>query len=444
MKARLLPLLLAAALAVPWPGRAATSPFGPAPSVVEPAPPRLPTDPNRWLPWRVFTWRDGVQLDNPALAQDLQGYIWADGPIRYNGRTWQKVAVPGESFPVRSWTLLAASDGSLWFGRVEGGLLRLRNGAWKRYAPGSGVPAGLVGALVEDGQGALWVGTSSGLARCRDDRCVEEKALRGENVRGLAADADGGRPARPLDRHPPRAPAPRRYRRPLPHPLPPVRRPRRAARSLHPQRRRNGLPRGLPYALGGHRQRRGPPAGRRLDALRSQLRLPPGPMVKLAVSHSAAGRPVVWAGSFRSGVIRFEEDGRWAAYDTRSGLPVNLVFNLLLTPSAAGREPTLWASTPAGLARLEPEHWNAIDSRLGLPNEVVISLGEATFPDGLDTYWIGTVGGMVRLTPKGWEPFSISPAGAHRDALRAQHPGGGRDAGLLDRFRGRPPSLRPR
>ncbi len=196
MKTRLLPLLLAAALAVPWPGRAATSPFGPAPSVVEPVPPRLPIDPNRWLPWRVFTWRDGVQLDNPGLAQDLQGYIWADGPIRYNGRTWQKVAVPGESFPMRSWSLLAASDGSLWFGRVEGGLLRLRNGVWKRYEPGSGVPAGQVGALVEDGQGALWVGTSSGLARCRDDRCVEEKALRGENVRGLAVTrTEAGRPA---------------------------------------------------------------------------------------------------------------------------------------------------------------------------------------------------------------------------------------------------------
>src|SRR5215218_9358558 len=196
MKIRFLPLLLAAALAVPWPGRAAISPFGPAAAVVEPAPPRLPTDPNRWLPWRVFTWRDGVQPDNPALAQDLQGYIWADGPIRYNGRTWQKIAVPGESFPVRSWSLLAARDGSLWFGRIEGGLLRLRNGVWKRYAPGSGVPAGLVGALVEDGQGALWVGTSRGVARCRDDRCVEEKALRGENVRGLALTrTEAGRPA---------------------------------------------------------------------------------------------------------------------------------------------------------------------------------------------------------------------------------------------------------
>jgi diguanylate cyclase (GGDEF)-like protein len=373
-------------------------------------PPRLPTDPNRWLPWRVFTWRDGVQPGNPALAQDLQGYIWADGPIRYNGRTWQKVAVPGESFPARSWSLLAASDGSLWFGRVEGGLLRLRNGVWRRYAPGSGVPAGQVGALVEDRQGTLWVGTSGGLARCRDGRCAEEKALRGENVRALAVTrTQAGRPAlwigtsRGLLRldgidGPSPTLSPRFDDRAA---LPDLSI-RSVAETVSPEGSRT-----LWVATDNGVARRRDGAWTRYEA---RSGFPPGPMVTLAVSHSAAGRPVVWAGSFRSGVIRFEEDGRWAAYDTRSGLPVNLVFNLLLTPSAAGREPTLWAATPAGLARLEPEHWNAIDSRRGLPNEVVISLGEAAFPDGLDTYWIGTVGGMIRLTSKGWEPFSISPA----------------------------------
>jgi diguanylate cyclase (GGDEF)-like protein len=410
MKARLLPLLLAAALAVPGPARAAVSPFGPAPSVVKPMPPRLPTDPNRWLPWRVFTWRDGVQPGNPALAQDLQGYIWADGPIRYNGRTWQKVAVPGESFPARSWSLLAASDGSLWFGRVEGGLLRLRNGVWRRYAPGSGVPAGQVGALVEDGQGALWVGTSGGLARCRDGHCAEEKALRGENVRALVVTrTEAGRPALWLGTSrgllrldgidgPSPTLSPRFDDRAA---LPDLSI-RGVAETVSPEGSRtlwvatdNGVARLRDGVWTRYEARSG---------------FPPGPMVTLAVSHSAAGRPIVWAGSFRSGVIRFEEDGRWAAYDTRSGLPVNLVLNLLLTPSAAGREPTLWVATPAGLARLEPEHWNAIDSRRGLPNEVVISLGETAFPDGLATYWIGTVGGMVRLTAKGWEPFSISPA----------------------------------
>ena len=108
MKVRAFPLLLAAlALPVSLPARAA-SPFGPAPPIVQPGPPGLPIDPERWLPWRLFTWRDGVRPGNPALTQDSEGYIWSDGPIRYDGRAWQKIDVPGESGPVPSWSLSSA------------------------------------------------------------------------------------------------------------------------------------------------------------------------------------------------------------------------------------------------------------------------------------------------------------------------------------------------
>ena len=111
------------------------------------------------IPW-VMCW-----YPTPALAQDAQGYVWVDGPMRYDGRTWQKVEVPGETGPVQCWSMLGASDGSLWLGRTEGGLLHLRNGVWTRIAPGSGLPAGLVNALVEGSPGTVWAGTSGGLAR---------------------------------------------------------------------------------------------------------------------------------------------------------------------------------------------------------------------------------------------------------------------------------------
>src|SRR6476661_3106264 len=133
MKARLLALLVAAALSFSRGGVA--EPFGPTPPVVHPGPPRTATDPDRWLPWRVFTWRDGVKPTNPPLAEDTRGYIWADGPVRYNGRIWQRIEIPVEPSPVRIWSVLAVSDGSLWFGRVEGGLLILRDGTWERRPP---------------------------------------------------------------------------------------------------------------------------------------------------------------------------------------------------------------------------------------------------------------------------------------------------------------------
>src|SRR5437763_9387666 len=167
MQARTLPFLLAiAAVLAPVQGMAAASPFGSVPPAVQGGPPRIPTDPERWLPWRLFTWRDGVKPGNPALTQDAQGYIWADGPVRYNGRSWEKVDVPGEAGPVPCWSLLSARDGSLWLGRLQGGLLRLRNGVWTRIAPGSGLPAGLISALAEGSPGTVWAGTSNGPACC--------------------------------------------------------------------------------------------------------------------------------------------------------------------------------------------------------------------------------------------------------------------------------------
>jgi diguanylate cyclase (GGDEF)-like protein len=412
MKAWALPLLLAAAaLPAPLPERTASSPFGPAPPVVRPGPPGLPVDPDRWLPWRVFTWRDGVRPRNPALTQDAEGYIWADGPTRYDGRTWQQIEVPGEAGPVESWSVLAAGDGSLWFGRMEGGLLRrLRDGTWRRYPAGAGLPAGLVAALAEGGRGTVWAGTSGGLARCRDDTCIEEKALRGMNIRALALTrTEAGRPALwigtrvglfRLDG----------IDGPTPTLSPPFADPaalpdlsiRALAETVSP-----GGAGSLWIATDSGVARFQKGVWTRYD---SRSGFPAGPVVTLKASRSRDGRPVVWAGSFSAGILRFEEDGRWSLFDTRSGLPANIVYNLLLTPGDPADEPTLWAATPAGLIRLEREHWRAVDARFGLPNEVVIGVGEATFPDGLHTSWIGTVGGMVRLTSRGWERFTLSPS----------------------------------
>ncbi|HEY0512936.1 MAG TPA: diguanylate cyclase [Thermoanaerobaculia bacterium] len=408
MNVRPLACLWAAALLVSLPGRAAVAPFGPSPPVVHPGPPRVPTDPDRWLPWRVFTWRDGVKPINPPLAEDAQGYIWADGPVRYDGRAWQRIEVPGGSSPLRIWSLLAASDGSLWFGRMDGGLLRLQDRVWTRYGPGSGVPAGLVGAMVEEDRSTIWVGTASGLARCREGRCAEEAALRGTNVRSLAVTrAEDGRPALWIgtDRGLLRldgidGPSPTLSGRFEDQRVLPDLSIRSLAETVSPEGERS-----LWVATDGGVARLRNGEWTRYDA---RSGFPAGPVVKLVASRSPGGRPIVWAGSFLSGVIRFEEDGRWTLYDTRSGLPANYIYNLIVTRGGTAGEPTLWATTPGGVARLERERWIAIDAHSGLPNENILGLGEATFPDGLHTYWIGTVGGMVRLTRRGWERFSPS------------------------------------
>ena len=405
-----LALLLAAAFFLPLAGRA-EEPFGPDPPVVRPGPPRIATNPDRWLPWRVFTWRDGVKIASPPLAADPQGYLWADGPVRYDGKSWQPLKVPGESVPEQIWSLLAASDGSLWLGRTVGGLRRLRGGVWTWYPPGVDIPSGPVSALAEEDGRTIWVGTGRGLARCRDGRCAETKLLRGSSVRSLVVTrAAAGGPAlwigtdrgllrlEGIDGASPTLS--RRFADPAV--LPSL-----SIRSLAETTSAEGVSLWVGTDLGLARLRRG--VWTRYD---ERVGFPGAAITAIAASRALDGRPVVWAGSFRRGLFRFEEDGRWALFDTRSGLPADYIYNLLVTRGGTGGEPTLWVSTPGGLARLERERWAAVDSRSGLPNDIVVGLGEATFPDGLHTDWIGTTGGMVRRTPRGWEaysPFATAP-----------------------------------
>src|ERR1700681_3548010 len=184
-------LLLAVALVPPPPAAfSSPGPFGASPPIVRPGPPQIPSDPDRWLPWRIFTWREGVSPGSPALAQDAQGYIWAgtpDGLVRYNGQSWQRFEVPGKPAPV--FAITGSRDGSLWIGKPpETQILRLKNGVWTRFDQSAGVPPGAVEVLTETtegGRSTLWMGTSKGLARCRGDVCSEVTALRDHFVRIL-------------------------------------------------------------------------------------------------------------------------------------------------------------------------------------------------------------------------------------------------------------------
>jgi len=414
-------LFLAAALANPLVAIAGSGPFGMVPPLVQPGPPQIPSDPDRWLPWRVFTWREGVKPGAPALAQDTKGYIWAGAPeglVRYNGQGWQRIEVPGKPAPV--FAITGRRDGSLWIGKPpESQLYRLKDGVWTLFDQRAGVPPGVVTTLietVEGGRSTLWVGTSQGLARCLGEVCTELAALRGYVVRALIPTrSEDGRLALWIGTSRGLLRLDHADERPLLSPLfdDSTVLPGNAIRGLAETVDRGGK-RSLWVGteLGLARLRDGVWA--RYDRSSG---FPPGPILKLLASRGPGGEPVVWAGSFGAGLFRFTDDGRWQRFDVRSGLPASYVMNLLSTGSETG-EPTLWVTTPAALARLDREQWHATDTRSGLPNDLVIGVGEVTFPDGLHTYWIGTVNGMVRLTPQGWERYSPSP-GAPVVALNA-------------------------
>ena len=416
-------LLLAVAFVSPLAAVPDPGPFGVSPAIVHPGPPQIPSDPDRWLPWRIFTWRDGVKTGASALVQDVQGYVWAgtpDGLLRYNGQRWQLIAVPGKPYTI--FAILGPRDGSLWIGKPpDHQFYRLRNGVWTVFDQRNGIPPGEAEVLaesVEGGRSTLWAGTSEGLSRCRGDVCTEVTALQGHIVRVLVPTrSEDGRPAlwigtsRGLLRLDDAG----------------TDHPRLSPLFDDPAVLSNLSIRSLAETLGKDGKRSlwvGTELGvaRLRDGIWTRYDhdsgFPSGPILKLVACREADGTPFVWAGSLRSGLFRFADDGRWQLVDVRSGLPANFVFSLLST-GAEGTDPDLWVTTPATLARLGRERWHSTDTRSGLPSDMVTGLGEVTFPDGRRSFWIGTVGGMVRLTSRGWERYSPMPGASDAVIMHA-------------------------
>jgi diguanylate cyclase (GGDEF)-like protein len=406
-------LLFAVAFVPPLAALPNPGPFGASPPVVRPGPPQTPSDPDRWLPWRIFTWRDGVKAGAPSLAQDAQGYIWAgtpDGLVRYNGQSWKPFEVPGPPAPV--YAITSRRDGTLWIGKPpESQIFRLKNGAWTRFDHGPGVPPGVIEVLTETVEGdrsLLWVGTAQGLARCRGDVCTEVTGLRGFTVRALGPTrSEDGRLAlwigtdrgllRLDDAGTDRPVLSALFDDSSVLPDPSIRSLAETANKDGKHSLWLGTGRGVARLRDGTWTRYDQSPG-----------FPSGSITKLLACRGSDGEPVVWAGSLHSGLFRFADDGRWRSFDVHSGLPANFVMSLLST-GPDDEEPTLWVTTPAALSRLDRERWHVTDTRSGLPNDLVVGVGEVTFPDQLRTFWIGTIGGMVRLTARGWERYSLSP-----------------------------------
>ena len=92
--------------------------------------------------------------------------------------------------------VLEDREGSVWIGLAGGGVARwIGRGVWESWKRDQGLPSDIVWNIRRDGKGALWVGTSLGLARIdRSGRVrtwTQKNGLGGENVRWLAESPDG-------------------------------------------------------------------------------------------------------------------------------------------------------------------------------------------------------------------------------------------------------------
>ena len=97
----------------------------------------------------------------------------------------------------------------------------------------------------------------------------------------------------------------------------------------------------------------------------------------------------VSAGTLSGGASLFK-DGRFATYNTSSGLPSNTVASIL-----EASDGTMWFGTPNGLAAFSRGGWRTYATGDGLPSNDINVL----FQDRMGVIWVGTAKGIAIAEP---------------------------------------------
>lgn len=110
--------------------------------------------------YHIDSWTTDNGLPHNAVREIVQtrdGYLWlttADGLVRFDGvrfTTFNRENSPG-MVGNRITALLQDNNGDLWMGS-DGSVMRLHNGVFTGYGPGSGVPNGMVSGIMLDPSG---------------------------------------------------------------------------------------------------------------------------------------------------------------------------------------------------------------------------------------------------------------------------------------------------
>lgn len=130
---------------------------------------------------RTFSRADGlVEATVSAMAETRDGLIVADGAVvrvLRGGRfepLWSAAPPPLKHV----YAMHPAPDGTVWLGTAAG-LAEARDGRYRLYTRGDGLPHDTVHAIHEDADGTLWLATRGGLARFRSGRAAAITAADG-------------------------------------------------------------------------------------------------------------------------------------------------------------------------------------------------------------------------------------------------------------------------
>lgn len=146
-----------------------------------------------------LTTREGLTSDTVnELLEDDEGNLWAastgGGLVQLKQRRIRVIEPRGKLSGEWILPLMQARDRSVWFATNGGGLNHLTDDSLVRLTTADGLTPHPIGALAEDGEGSIWIGSDGALQRLSPGRPIETITSEGlENARvfGLTAARDG-------------------------------------------------------------------------------------------------------------------------------------------------------------------------------------------------------------------------------------------------------------
>lgn len=299
--------------------------------------------------------------DVMAMFRERSGVIYASDMAGISQHAPQPRAIatirylqPGQGGVISVPSAMAAADGRLWLGMINGGVAIVdpQHGLVRRLGPANGLPQGRVLATATGPDGEVYIGTQNGLFRATADgsraqRVALPQRREEDEVWALAVSGRtlwlGGLDGVWALALPP-AGAPRLLRH--------------EDKRLGDPRVTALLPVGDAVWVGTRTglARVGPGAGQ-VEAVPADLatpdRLPPGYVSSLLMDRE--GR--LWLSNFGTGIVvleRTDADGRrrFRRLGMQQGLPDSGGNKLL-----QDRDGMIWASTDAGLARIDPRNY---------------------------------------------------------------------------------------
>lgn len=297
-------------------------------------------------PYNARTWQTDEGLpDNVvlAVAQTPDGYLWVGthaGLARFDGTRF--TIFDPTNFPdlanLTVTALCADRTGALWIGTDGGGLIRFKDGRLLHYGKTNGLAGDNPRVIFEGHDGAIWIGTSTGMSRLKDEKFTnytryyftKRPGLLSSIINAIEEDQNGN----------------------------------------------------IWIATSGGLNRLN---GDNIDAYTTTNGLPNNSL--RAVFHDKSG--TIWIGS-NSGLTSSKDDV-YQTYNTHAGLADNFVTSIY-----EDREGTMWVGTYGGLSRFIDGVFETVLNNEGATFDQINSISE----DREGNLWLASKEGLIRLTPR--------------------------------------------